>query len=162
MRFSPQQRRRRLRRGSAIIDIAVSYATLVIVALLTLKASMTAASTQTWTVKQAMSDAYLTRESALAQRIPFDEINSDSSLWSLSPNVSTSTVSIGRLPGGIPVSATLHRTRIPAPNNLPSAGGSGDANTNPASTEAWKLQSLLVYNIQGRDYVKSRTTLRIR
>lgn len=162
MRITPQQRNRRRSRGSAIIDIAVSYATLVIVALLTLKASINAAGTQTWTVKQAMSDAYLTRESALGQRIPFDEINSNASLWALSPNVATTTVTIGKLPGGVPVTATLHRTRIPAPNNLPSAGGSGNANTNPASTEVWKLQSLLVYDIQGREYVKSRTSLRIR
>jgi len=162
MRISTSQSHRSKEQGSALVDVAVSYATLVIVALLTLKASITAASTQAWTVRQAMSDAYLTRESALAQRIPFDRINSDTSLWSLSPDVSTSTVTIGRLPGNRSVIATLHRTRIPSPNNLSSAGGSGNSNTNPSGSEAWRLQSILVYEVHGREYVKSRTTLRVR
>ena len=160
MRLSPQHLKRKRAAGSALIDI--SYATLVIVALLTLKASINAAGTQSWTVKQAMSDAYLTRESALAQRIPFDQINTDTSLWAMSPDVTTSTVSIGKLPGGRSVLATLHRTRIAAPNNLASAGGSGDATTNPGQTEGWKLQSVLVYELRGQQYVKSRTNLRIR
>lgn len=161
MRRVPQHRSQH-QRGSALIDIAISYATLVIVALLTLKASINAASIQAGAVEQAMSDAYLTRESALAQRIPFDQINTDASLWGLSPEVTTNTVSIGKLPGGKDVLATLYRTRIPAPNNLPSAGGSGTTTTNPGEIEGWKLQSILSYDVKGRSYVKSRTSLRIR
>ena len=153
---------RRRQSGSAIIEIAVSYGVLVIVALLTLKASINTSSSQAWTVKQSMTDAYLTRETSLAQRVPFDEIDSASSLWSLYPSVSTSTVTIGKLPGGRDVVGTLHRTRIPDSNNLSSAGGSGTSSTNPGGTEAWKLQSLLVYEIGDKKYVKTRTSLRIR
>lgn len=160
MRFSSSNFRRQ--RGSALIEVAVSYSVLVIVALITLKASINTAASQAWTVKQAMSDAYLTRETALANRVPFDEINTGSSLWAMKPAVTTSTVELGKLPGGKVVSATLHRTRIPAPNNLASAGGSGNGATNPGKTEGWKLQSILAYNIGDKEYVKTRTTLRTR
>jgi hypothetical protein len=153
---------KRQQKGSALIEVALSYSVLVMVALVTLKASINTASSQAWTVKQAMTDAYLTRETALATRVPFDEINTSSSLWALSPGVTTSTVVIGRLPGGRVVTADLHRTRIAAPNNLPSAGGTGTTATNPGETEGWKLQSILAYQIGDKEYVKTRTTLRTR
>lgn len=149
-------------RGSALIEISLSYATLVIVALLTLKASVNATSGQTWTIKQSMTDAYITRESALASRIPFDTLVSASSLWPRNPTVSTSTVTLGKLPGGQLVTGTLHRTRFPDARNLPAAGGTGTATTNPSGSEAWKVQSILSYNVGDRQYVKSRTVLRIR
>lgn len=154
--------RKTTRRGSALIEISLSYATLVIVALLALKASVNATSSQAWTVKQSMSDAFIMRETALASRMPFSEVTGNTSPWALSPAVTTSTVTIGKLPGGQPVTATLHRTRIPDSNNLSTAGGVGTTTTNPAESEAWKLQSLLVYTVGERQYVKSRTVLRIR
>lgn len=140
----------------------MSYATLVIVALLSLRASVNVTSGQAWTVKQAMSDAYITRETALASRIPFDTLTSTSSPWAAHPSVSTSTVTLGKLPGGQSVTATIHRTRIPDANNLPQAGGSGTEVSNPTGTEAWKLQSLLSYTVGEKQYVKSRTVLRVR
>jgi hypothetical protein len=149
-------------RGSVLIEIAMSYATLVLVAVMSLNASINATFGQGWTIKQAMSDAFITRESALAARIPFAEITSTGSPWALHPGVSTSVVTIGRLPGGQPVSATVHRTRLPDPNNLPAAGGTGTAESNPAGTEAWQLQSILAYQVGEKTYVKSRTILRIR
>ena len=157
-----KQSKRGGERGSALIEISLSYATLVIVALLTLRASVNASSSQSWTVKQAMTDAFITRETALASRIPFSEITGVSSLWAIQPAVTTSTVSVGKLPGGQQVTATLHRTRIADTNNLPAAGGTGTVSTNPAETEAWKLQSILVYTVGEKQYVKSRTVLRIR
>src|SRR5690606_26518557 len=115
-------------------------ATLVIVALLSLRASVNVTAGQAWTIKQAMSDAYITRETALASRIPFDTLAGPSSPWAAHPSVSTSTVTFGKLPGGQAVTATIHRTRVPDANNLPSAGGSGTATSNPTGTEAWKVQ----------------------
>jgi len=157
------QRQRNVReRGSALIEIALSYATLVAVALLSLKASVNATSGQTWTIKQAMSDAFITRETALASRIPFDTLTGTDSLWARSPALATSTVTMGKLPGGQAVTATLRRTRIPDANNLPAGGGTGTATTNPSGSEAWKLQSLLSYTVAEKTYVKSRTVLRIR
>jgi hypothetical protein len=161
MKF-PAKRKSNRQRGSALIEVAVAYGTLVTVAILTLKASVNTASSQAWTVKQSMSDAYLTRETALASRVPFDDATSDSSLWALYPNVTTSTVVIGKLPGGRAVTGELHRTRIPDSNNLTAVGGVGTTSTNPGGTEAWKLQSLLVYEIGQKEYVKTRTSLRIR
>ncbi|MAS95808.1 MAG: hypothetical protein CMO55_21605 [Verrucomicrobiales bacterium] len=149
-------------RGSALIEIAVSYGVLVTIAVLTLKASVNASTAQMWTVKQAMTDAFVTRESALASRYPFDEVTGDSSLWALYPSTSASTVTVGKLPGGAEVTAKLYRTRIPDSNNLPSAGGSGTSTTNPGGTEAWKLQSVLAYTVGDKEYVKTRTTLRTR
>lgn len=152
----------RQRGGYALIEIAASYAAIVIVGLVTLRSTLSNITGQQWTVKQAMTDAYLTRETALASRVPFDVIRSGSSPWPATPNVHTQTVVVGKLPGGINVTATLHRTRVPDGNNLGGAGGSGNGNTNPTNTEAWKLQSLLVYKAGDKDYVKTRTTLRIR
>jgi hypothetical protein len=157
-----RHRSRSRHRGSALIEISLSYATLVITALLTLKASVNATSGQTWTVKQTMTDAFITRETALASRIPFDTLVGASSPWPRSPTVSTSTVSLGKLPGGKLVTGTLHRTRLPDENNLASGGGTGSATTNPSGSEAWKVQSILTYTVGERQYVKSRTVLRIR
>src|SRR5690606_10079340 len=125
MRLSPRSEARQ--RGSALVEISMSYAALVIISLLTLKASVNATSGQTWTVKQAMSDTFIARESALASRIPFEEAIGASSPWPRNPEVSETTVEIGKLPGGNSVNATLYRTRFPDANNLPAAGGSGTA-----------------------------------
>ena len=111
---------------------------------------------------QNMSDAYMTYEVALAQRVPMDEVVGASSLWPRDPNRTTSTVEVGRLPGGTPVTATLYRTRLPDDNNLPAAGGTGNAISNPARMEVWKLQSHLVYSIGNATYRKSRTVVRVR
>lgn len=144
------------------MEIALSYAALVLVGLISLKATYTASASQAWTVKQSMTDAYITRETALASRFPFDEITSDASLWALSPNATESTVVIGKMPGGTEVEATLYRTRIADPNNLPADGGTGTTTTNPGSTAAWQLQSMLAYDVGDKTYVKTRTVLRIR
>lgn len=150
------------KKGSALIEIALSFAALVTVSLLSLKASAVTASSVSWTVKQAMTDAFITQETALSSRIPFEIAVSNASPWPVYPAISTTQVEIGKLPGARPVTATLHRTRFADENNLTSAGGSGTADSNPSGSEAWKLESLLVYEISNRQYVKSRTTLRVR
>ncbi|MDF1740153.1 MAG: hypothetical protein P1U86_13405 [Verrucomicrobiales bacterium] len=160
MRLTNSNRSRE--RGSALVDIALSFAALVTVSLLSLKASTVTTSSLSWTVKQAMTDAYITRETAMSSRIPFELAVSNSSPWPTYPSIATTQVVVGKLPGAKDVTATLHRTRFPDANNLNSAGGTGTATSNPSSSEAWKLESLLVYNIGPRQYVKSRTTLRVR
>lgn len=160
MKFTiPHQKRNR---GSALVDIAMSFAALVTVSLLSLKASTVTASSLSWTVKQAMTDAYITRETAMSSRVPFETAVSNGSPWPAYPSISTTQVVIGKLPGAKEVSATLHRTRVADGNNLAAAGGTGTADSNPSSSEAWKLESFLVYDISNRQYVKSRTTLRVR
>lgn len=135
---------------------------LLVLAMLLLKSSMTMTSSQQWTIIQAMSDAYMTRETAIAKRAPMDYLTSSSSPWPAYPSVSNTTIEIGRMPGGTPYTSQIRRTREPDANNLPAAGGTGTETSNPAGMEAWKFQSYLVYTISGREYVKNRTTLRVR
>jgi hypothetical protein len=52
------------------------------------------------------------------------------------------------------------RTRLPDDNNYPVDGGSGTLSSNPAGMKVWNFQSLLVYDVGGRRYVKSRTVVR--
>lgn len=157
-RLSPE----RQQRGSLIIEICLGWGVLLVIASLMLRAHVNLTSAQRWTIVQAMTDASMSRESALANRVPFDELIGNDTLWPTYPSVATQTMDAGKLPGGVPVVATILRTKFPDANNLSEAGGEGDGETNPAQMEAWKLQSLLSYQISGRDYVKSRTILRIR
>lgn len=150
------------RRGSIILEVALAYGMLMALALVFLKSAVSLTSGQRWTVIQAMTDAFMTRESAIGNRLPFDEIKETGSPFPTFPSLAETTVTIGHLPGGVPLTGTLRRTKQPDANNLPAAGGSGTGDSNPAGMEAWKLQSFLVYSIGSRTYVKSRTTVRVR
>jgi hypothetical protein len=154
--------RRAASRGSMVVEAALGYGTLLIVALVTLKASLAVCYGQRWTIRQAMTDAFMTRETAIGNRWPFEEINQVSSPWPTYPTVTTTTQEIGKLPGGQAVNVTLKRTKIPSPNNLANAGGTGSLTTNPGAMESWKLQSFVIYSIGNRQYVKARTVLRTR
>lgn len=154
--------RRVVVRGSVLIEAAAAIALIGVVAMMLLRSSINALSGRYWTMMQNMTDAYLTYEVALAQRVPMDEVVGGSTLWPVNPTLATSTVEVGRLPGGTPVTATLHRTRVADTNNLPSAGGTGTATSNPARMEVWKLQCHIVYMIGEDTYRKSRTVVRVR
>jgi len=161
-RIPDRKRDRRQTGGSVAVEATLTMAFLVILALLLLKGSLVATHGQSWTVYQGMTDAYLTREMALAKRYPYDDLFGNLSPWPAHPTLSSETVTLGKMPGGRPVTALLRRTRRPLPNNLAGAGGTGDPVSNPALVEGWQLQSFLIYQIGGRDYVKSRTALRLR
>ncbi|MFM7183019.1 MAG: hypothetical protein ACKO2G_16365 [Verrucomicrobiales bacterium] len=154
--------RRVLARGSVLIEAAAGIALIGVVAMMLLRSSINALSGRYWTIMQNMSDSYMGYEVALAQRVPMDEVVGNSSLWPRNPTRTTSTVTVGKLPGGGAVTATLHRTRLPHPNNLPAAGGTGTAVSNPARMEVWKLQSHLVYKMGSATCRKSRTVVRVR
>lgn len=151
-----------LKRGTLLVEVTLGFGALLAVALLLLKAAITVTTVQKWTVVQGLSDARMSIEVAAAKRIPFDDFLLVGSNYPAFPTKDTSTVEIGRLPGGRALSGTLHRTRLPMGNNLPAAGGTGNATTNPTGMEAWQLQSYLTYTLSGRNYVKSRTVLRAR
>ena len=148
--------------GSVLLEVTAAVSLLAVIAMLLMRGSMNALTGRYWTMAQNMSDAYLGYEIALAQRVPMDDVIAGGTLWPTAPATSSTVVEIGRLPGGTPVTATVHRTKVPDPNNLPTAGGTGTAATNPASMEAWKLQSHLVYSIGDNQYRKSRTVVRFR
>ncbi|TAE74198.1 MAG: hypothetical protein EAZ84_11610 [Verrucomicrobia bacterium] len=133
---------------------------LSVLGLILLKLSLNVIAPRQWALQQAVTDAYLTFEKASAQRLPFADLTSEQSLWPAYPELATSTVEFGKLPGGLPISGTVTRTRFADANNLPSKGGNGTALINPASMEVWRFQSVIRYSLGGRDYLKSRTVVR--
>ena len=144
-----------------LIEVTAALLTLLILSMLLLKSYVIVAGAQRWTIGQGMTDSFVARESALGKRVPFSDITATAgSPWPTSPAVSTSTVTVGVMPGGIPLTATLRRTKQPDPNNLPEDGGSGTVATNPSKMESWQLRSYLSYELAGRTYVKARTTVR--
>ena len=160
MQFTPIISARRHQRGIVLMEVTAALLALLILSVLLLKASVNVVSVQRWTVAQSMTDASIARETALGKRTSFADVTGVASLWPTEPTVSTSTVTIGVMPGGVPLTATLRRTKSPSATNFPSAGGTGTAATNPAKMESWQLKSYLSYQLSGRTYVKARTTVR--
>jgi hypothetical protein len=159
---SPQHKFRtgKLRSGSILVETTIAIVLLTSIGLVLFKGTLNIIAPRQWALSQNLTDAYLTYEKAYAERIEFSELISASSDWPVFPAKSEFSVTLGTLPGGRSLSGTMIRTRIADPNNLATAGGSGDSTTNPSELQTWKLQSHLIYTIAGRDYVKSRTVVR--
>ena len=143
-----------------MLEAAYALSFLTALSLVLLKLSMNITAPRQWTLQQTVSDAYLTYEKAWAQRLPFAELLGADSPWPEYPAKSEVEVEMGRLPGGSPIRGTVMRTRIPDPNNFPVDGGTGTPATNPAGMKVYRFQSLLSYEVGGREYVKSRTVVR--
>ena len=143
-----------------IIELALAMALLTGIGLLVFKSSLDIMAPRQWVIYQNLSDAYLTYEEAYSQRISFEELTSLDSPWPEFPQSSRTDVEIGKLPGGNAILATIIRTRIADSNNLATAGGSGDIDSNPSEMQTWQVQSHLSYKIGDDPYVKSRTTVR--
>lgn len=135
------------------VSVALGFAGLI--ALLMLKASLLSISGNQWTIMQTLTDAYLTRETALANRIPLADLTGAATAWPDptidDPPRNQQTVVLGKLAGGHEVQAELTRFRV--------------EETNAANTDTplsvWRLHSILTYAIGGHQYVKSRSTLRM-
>lgn len=155
-----RSRRNKVRRGSVLIEATYALTFLTGLSLVLLKLAINVTAPRQWTLQQSITDAYLTYEKAYAQRLPFSTLLDGSSPWPAYPSKSELTVELGKLPGGKPIDGRVIRTRMPDPDNFPVDGGSGTVETNPAGMKVWKFQSLLVYEIGGREYVKSRTVVR--
>lgn len=140
--------------------MTVALSLLATIGLVVLKSSLDLMAPRQWTMYQNISDAYVSYEQAYAERISFEELTSNSSPWPVYPASSSVQVEIGKAPGGNAITATVIRTRIPNPNNLPAAGGTGTLLTNPSETETWQVQSHLTYTIGSDEYVKTRTVVR--
>ena len=141
--------------GSLLIEVSVAMGLAALVALLVMRSSLLAVSGNQWTVMQTLTDAYLTRETALAHRVPLADLTGPESSWpdmaTDSPPTFTQTVTLGKLAGGQSVQASLTRFRM-------NASEEQGAETNLA---VWRLHSVLSYQISDRQYVKSRSTLRM-
>ncbi len=142
------------------MEATVSLTILALIGLVMLKLSLNILQPRQWALQQALTDAYVTYERAYAERVPFQTLTSAGSPWPAYPATSSSQVELGRLPGGVAVTGTVLRTRMPDANNYPLDGGTGTTASNPASMKVWKVQSVLTYSIGGRAYAKSRTVIR--
>lgn len=147
-------------RGMVLLESMLALSILTVLGLVLLKLSLSILHPRQWVLQQTVTDAYLTYERALAERIPFENLLAADSPWPQHPQVATAQVEIGRLPGSRPIIGTVSRTRFPDPGNLFLDGGSGNVATNPASMKVWRAQSVLIYQIGNRSYAKSRTVLR--
>ena len=160
MTTQPPEKRLQRSRGFVLIEVSAALFSLLILSVLLLKGYATVAAAQSWTVVQGMTDAFIARETALGKRTPFGDVTGAASPWPTEPTTTTQAVTVGLLPGGRTVTATLHRTKVPFAGNLTSDGGTGTVASNPAKMETWQLKSYLSYTIGGRTYVKARTTIR--
>lgn len=151
---------RRRRKGSVLLEATYSLMFLTGLSLILLKLSINVTAPRQWTLQQTVSDAYLTYEKAWAQRLPFADLLATDSPWPEYPAKAEVQVELGKLPGGKPITGTVIRTRLPDPNNFPVDGGSGDTSSNPSGMRVFNFQSLLVYSVGERKYVKSRTVVR--
>jgi hypothetical protein len=164
-RSRPVRKSRSTRRGFVLLEALASLTTLTVLGLVLLKLSLNILAPRQWIIRQTMTDAYLTFERALAERVPFDDMLAPGSPWPLSTattinRATTANVEIGRLPGGVPVLGTVTRTRFADPNNLVGDGGTGTEASNPSGMRIFELQSVLTYRVGNRTYAKSRTVVR--
>lgn len=156
----PQRKAGSWRRGFALVEATIAMSLLTVVGLMMLKLSLNILYPRQWVLHQSLADAYMTYERSYAERAPFATVVAAGSPWPVHPQLATSLVEIGRLPGGTAVTGTISRTRLPSSNNYPMDGGSGTLVTNPAGMKVWRVQSILTYQIGGRTYAKSRTVIR--
>jgi hypothetical protein len=141
-------------RGSLLVEVSAALGLTVMLALFLMRGSLLAVSGSQWTVMQTLTDAFLTRESALAARIPFAEIAGDASPW---PEMAedgaaedAQAVVLGKIAGGREVSGQLLRFRT-----------AEEAASPDLPLSVWRLHSILTYQVGDKDYVKSRSTLRL-
>ncbi|MES2996140.1 MAG: hypothetical protein V4733_04945 [Verrucomicrobiota bacterium] len=146
-----------------LAESAMALSILTVLGLLLLKLALNILLPRQWAVQQSITDAYLTYERAAAERIPFETLLGASSPWPAFPDIAAETTVLGNLPGGYPVSGTIHRFRIEDPGNVPIADEEDREAAlvyNPAKITTWKVQSVLSYTIGEKNYTKSRTILR--
>lgn len=146
-------RRQRLRpHGSLLIEVSAALALTAALALIMMRASLLAISGNQWTIMQTLTDACLSRESALANRLPFADLTASQSAW---PDIAVDpvpelTVTLGRVAGGQAMQGTLRRFRA--------AEVASNAET---PLTVWRLHSVLSYRVGSQEYLKSRSTLRL-
>lgn len=154
-----------------LIELSLAVMLLLFVSLWVFRTNLQTIRPRNWAMTQAISDAYLTGVLAQSEAADFSTIVGATSPW---PDISattpetpnTSSVIIGSLPGGHQIQGTLVQVRVADPDNWPATPTAAQAialaQSNPARVESWHLQNHLTYTVGGREYVKSRTTVRTR
>jgi hypothetical protein len=149
----------RAKRGFMLVEAMVSLSLLTALGLTMLKLSLDILAPRQWVIQQTITDAYMTRERALMERIPFSEIlvtppttDATAPYW---PNAAVDVVGveIGRLPGGRQITGDVKRSSVADPDN-------NNFVNNPAKLQAFTLTSNLSYTIGTRIYTKSRSVYR--
>ena len=147
-------RNRRNESGIVLMEVTVALGLAVFLSLLVMKGSLLALSGNQWTVMQTLSDAYMTRETALSNRIPMSDLTDSPSRWpdqiADNPPYAVETVTLGVLPSGKAVQGQLTRFRT---NETP-------AKSADVTLVVWRLYSVLSFSAGDKPYVKTRTTLR--
>lgn len=142
------------RQGSLLVEASLAMGLTAMLALMLMRASLLSISGNQWAIMQTLTDAYLTRETAVANRTPFADVTAVGSAWpdqtAQVPLVNEQTVVLGRLSGGKSVQAILRRFRTPE-----------TPQSNEISIAIWRLHSVLTYRIGEEVYTKSRSTLRV-
>ncbi len=151
MRQHATHPRRRPCSGSLLIEVSLALGLTVMLALVMMKASLLAISGNQWTVMQTLTDAYLTRETALSNRIPWVDLTATGSPWPSMDASVDQTITLGKAAGGSLIKATLTRFRLDI---------ASDASTE-TNLSVIRLYSVLKYEIGDQHYVKSRSTLRM-
>src|SRR5215212_6908940 len=111
------RRRRPLREhGSVLVEVSLGMGLTAFLALILMKASLLALSNNQWTIMQTLTDAYLTRETALSHRVPVADLTAAGSQWpdqaADDPPNAVQTVNLGKTAGGQVITATLTRFRV--------------------------------------------------
>ena len=159
LRSSTSKRLRWARqKGVALLEVSMAMGLAVVLALVVMRASLLALSGNQWTIMQTLTDAFLTRETALMVRLPLADMTDPAKpayFWPEYPAFKRygdeTAVEIGSVSGGRKVTATLIRFRE---DETPAAGaGTG--------LTVWRLHSVLEYQVGGQQYVKSRSTVRM-
>jgi hypothetical protein len=155
----------RAKRGFMLVEAMVSLSLLTALGLTMLKLSLDILTPRQWVIQQTITDAYMTRERALMERIPFSELAPElvqnapaadpaAPYWPLMPaNVDVLGVNIGSLPQGRAILGNVNRSRLADADN-------NNVVNNPARLQAFTLTSTLSYTIGTRNYTKSRSVYR--
>ena len=166
-----------------LVELSLAVLLLLFIALWAFRTNIQTIAPRNWAMVQTLTDAYMTGPLAEAESVDFNTlVDPDPAVtnWPTFPQSNTTNnIVIGVLPLDLDldgttdvdtngnnvvrtITGTLVRTKRASPNNLPAAGGTGTNLTNPAQVESWLVESHLTYTIGGRDYVKTRTTVRTR
>lgn len=152
---------RSLRRGTLLVEAGIALSILTVVGLILLKLSLNILHPRQIVLHQVLTDAHMTYERSLAERVPFEDLVKSGSKWPAYPAIQAEQMELGRLPGGRAIMGTVTRTRKPDPTNFPIDGGTGSPeSTNPAAMKVWRVQSVVTYTVGGHNYAKSRTVIR--
>lgn len=135
-----------------LLEASLALGAATLLSLLMMKASLLAIGGNDWTTMQTLTDALLTREAALANRVPFAEIASGTSFWpeAVSSLSAAPDIELGKMMGGKAINAKLIRYRV-------NEAVVGEPEVNLA---IWRLHSVLQYTVGANTYVKSTSTLR--